>query len=157
NGTSAIVASGTMVNFDAANRMVTGSVENNGSVHYRVFFAMKFDRSWTGGGVWNGGTVPANGTALGSGPAAGGWVNFAPSTNRGAQVKIGISFVSVANAQDNLARENDPSTFAAPSDFNTIRANADAKWNSRLNAIQVSGGSTNGMTTFYTALYHSFI
>jgi predicted alpha-1,2-mannosidase len=157
NGTGAIVAAGTSITLDAANRMATGSVENNGSVHYRLFFALKFDRAWTGGGVWNGGTVTGNGTASGTGTATGAWVNFDTSTNRVVQVKIGISFVSVANAKDNLARENDPNTFAAPADFTTVSNNATAAWNARLNQIQVTGGTTNRNTIFYTALYHSFI
>jgi predicted alpha-1,2-mannosidase len=157
NGSGAIVASGTSITLDAANRMATGSVDNNGSVHYRVFFAIKFDRPWTGNGVWNGATVTANGTASGNGQATGAWVNFDTSSNRVVQAKIGISYVSIANARDNLARENDPSTFAAPFDFTTISNNANTTWNDRLNQIQVTGGTTNRRTTFYTALYHSFM
>src|SRR5262249_14110476 len=157
NGTGAIVANGTSITLDVASRMVTGSVENNGNVHYRVFFAMKFDRSWTSGGTWNGGTVIADSTTSGNGQATGAWINFDTSSNRTVQAKIGISFVSVDNARDNLARENDPNTFATPFNFDTIRANADANWNRHLNQIQVSGGSANNLTTFYTALYHSFM
>jgi predicted alpha-1,2-mannosidase len=157
NGDGSIVASGTQVSLDAANRMVTGSVENNGSVHYRTFFVIKLDRPWASAGVWNGATVTAGGTASGNGTSTGTFLNFDTRTNRVVQVKIGISYVSIANAMDNLARENDPSTFAAPFDFDTLRAHADAAWNARLNQIQVSGGSPSAMTTFYTALYHSYI
>jgi predicted alpha-1,2-mannosidase len=157
NGTSAIVASGTSLTLDAANRRVTGSVQNNGNVSYRVFFAMQFDRAWTGGGTWNGGTVTANGTASGTGQSTGGWVNFDARTNRVVQVKIGISFVSVANALDNLVRENSPASFAAPADFDTVRANAEAAWNARLNQIQVDGGAVDDLTTFYTGMYHALM
>src|SRR6185369_13497694 len=126
-------------------------------VHYRTFFAMKFDRSWTGNGTWNGDNVVADSLASGNGQATGAWVNFDATSNPVVQVKIGISYVSVANARDNLQRENNPSSFAAPFDLGSLRAAAEAAWNARLNQVQVSGGSTAAMTTFYTALYHSFI
>ena len=156
NDAGAIVASGTSITLEPGTRTITGSVENNGSVRYRVFFAMRLDRSWTSGGTWNGGTV-GTGLSSGNGQATGAWLGFDTRTNRVVQVKVGISFVSVANARDNLARENDPQTFAAPFDFATLRTAAGAAWNAHLNRIQVSGGSTNDLTTFYTALYHAFI
>ncbi|HAT46443.1 MAG TPA: hypothetical protein DCS90_15190, partial [Ktedonobacter sp.] len=38
-----------------------------------------------------------------------------------------------------------------------VRTSADAAWNARLNSIQVQGGTSNELFTFYTALYHTFI
>jgi predicted alpha-1,2-mannosidase len=157
NGAAAIVAGDTGLTIDAANRMVTGSVKNNGSVTYKVYFALVFDRAWTGGGVWNGATTRPNTWSSGNGTQVGGWLNFDTQTNRVVQAKIGISYVSVANAQSNLTSENDPAQWAAPADFDTVKAKAEAAWNARLNAIQVSGGATNDLTTFYTALYHAHI
>jgi predicted alpha-1,2-mannosidase len=157
NGAGAIVAADTSLGIDAAHKMVTGSVKNNGSVTYKVYFAMIFDRDWTGGGTWNGATVQASNWNSGNGAQVGGWLNFDTSANRVVQAKIGISFVSVANAQLNLQAENDPTRFTAPTDFDTVRAHADAAWNARLNVIQVSGGSIDDLTTFYTALYHTHI
>ena len=157
NGAGAIVAADTSLTIDASTRMVTGSVKNNGSVTYKVYFALVFDRAWTGGGTWNGAANQPNNWSSGNGAQVGGWLNFDTQTNRVVQAKIGISFVSVANAQSNLASENDPARWTAPADFDTIKASAESAWNARLNAIQVSGGSTNDLTTFYTALYRANI
>jgi predicted alpha-1,2-mannosidase len=65
------------------------------------------------------------------------------------QVKVGISYVSIANAKENLEREN-PGW-----DFDAVRRAADAAWNERLNAIVVEGGTRQDLTKFYTAFYHA--
>ncbi|RZF28252.1 glycoside hydrolase family 92 protein [Paraburkholderia sp. UYCP14C] len=64
-------------------------------------------------------------------------------------MKVGISYVSVANAKGNLDKEN-PSW-----DFDGVKALADAVWNQRLNTIQVSSQDTTALTKFYTAFYHA--
>jgi predicted alpha-1,2-mannosidase len=65
--------------------------------------------------------------------------------------KVGISYVSRANAAANLAAEN-PGW-----DFDATRAATSSAWNARLNAIRVTGGSDEPKKKFYTALYHSLI
>ncbi|VWM11489.1 GH92 family glycosyl hydrolase [Burkholderia lata] len=72
-------------------------------------------------------------------------------------MKLGISFVSEANAKANLRAEN-PETDAQGSRnwrFDKVRSAASTAWNARLNAIQVTGGSDADKTKFYTALYHA--
>ncbi|MPV59478.1 alpha-mannosidase [Burkholderia sp. HI2761] len=72
-------------------------------------------------------------------------------------MKLGISFVSEANAKANLDAEN-PGAAAhgrAGWNFDKVRHAASAAWNARLNAIQVTGGSDADKTKFYTALYHA--
>ncbi|WP_175752825.1 glycoside hydrolase domain-containing protein, partial [Burkholderia anthina] len=65
------------------------------------------------------------------------------------KMKIGISYVSVANAKANLDAEN------RGWDFDGVRAQADSTWNDRLNAIRVAGGNDGATNKFYTALYHA--
>lgn len=65
------------------------------------------------------------------------------------QVKVGISYVSVANARENLEREN-PGW-----DFDAVHKAADEAWNTRLNAIVVQGGDRAELTKLYTAFYHA--
>ncbi|WP_323120236.1 glycoside hydrolase domain-containing protein [Burkholderia alba] len=74
-------------------------------------------------------------------------------------VKIGISSVSIANAKDNLSKENADQTFDA------VRTQASAAWNDRLNTIQIDQAANPGtlnatqkanLTKFYTALYRVF-
>jgi predicted alpha-1,2-mannosidase len=83
-----------------------------------------------------------------SGPA-GAYVTFPP----GAPVlaKVGISYVSVANAAANLAAE-DPGW-----SFSNIESTAQARWNALLGKIAVNGGSHTQRVVFYTALYHSLL
>ncbi|MCM3308882.1 glycoside hydrolase family 92 protein, partial [Priestia megaterium] len=72
-------------------------------------------------------------------------------------MKLGISFVSEANAKANLRAEK-PATDARGERnwrFDKVRRAASAAWNARLNAIQVAGGSDADKTKFYTALYHA--
>jgi predicted alpha-1,2-mannosidase len=130
---------------------VTGTATGGGfcgsSKTYQIFFRMEFDRAPTGVGTFNGGTV-SNGSTSVSGVNAGGFVTFDTSGNQVVQVKVGISFVSQANAQANLNAEN--TGYA----FDTRRAEANAAWNSTLNRVQVTGGATTDLQKFYTALYH---
>ncbi len=67
------------------------------------------------------------------------------------EVKIGVSFVSCENARENLDAEQDGF------DFDKVRADAVAKWNSDLSRIRVEGGTEEQKYVFYTALYHTLI
>ncbi|WP_305783637.1 GH92 family glycosyl hydrolase [Symbioplanes lichenis] len=112
---------------------------------YKVYYSILFDRTPTGVGTFNGGTLTAGSTTA-SGNQAGAYVTFDTTSNAVVNATVGVSFVSVANAQNNATAE------AAA--FPAVRANADAAWNSALNRVQVSGGSTQELQKFYTALYH---
>lgn len=134
-------------------REVTGfatSTVGCGNNHYTLYFAAQFDRSFTNYGTWNKVAV-SPGSKTGEGAHSGAFLTFDTTTNAVVQVKAGISFVSIANAQANLAAEQ--------SGFNmtSVRQHADAAWNSRLGSIVVQGGSLAERTTFYTALYHALI
>ncbi|MBK9528069.1 MAG: glycoside hydrolase family 92 protein [Acidobacteria bacterium] len=67
------------------------------------------------------------------------------------EIKVAISHVSIEGARKNLAAE-------LPGwDFEKVRADAKAAWNKELSKIDVSGGTPDQTTTFYTALYHTMI
>ena len=51
-------------------------------------------------------------------------------------MKVGISFVSVSNARENVQQEN------PLWDFPAVKARASAAWNAILQKIQVTGGTT---------------
>jgi predicted alpha-1,2-mannosidase len=121
-----------------------------GSNHYTLYFAAQFDRAFTNYGTWNKVAV-SPGSTSGESAHTGAYVTFDTTENAMVQVKVGISFVSIANAQTNLAAEQ--SGF----NFTSVRQHADAAWNSRLGSIVVQGGSSVEKTTFYTALYHASI
>jgi predicted alpha-1,2-mannosidase len=130
---------------------VTGSLTAGGfcgsAKTYPIYFAMQFDRAPTGHGTWNGGTV-SSGSSSTSGTNTGAYLTFDTTGNATVTVSTALSFVSVANAQANLAAEN--------TGFDTARATADSKWNAMLNRVQATGGSADDLEKFYTALYHVF-
>ena len=66
-------------------------------------------------------------------------------------VQMGVSFVSVENAWENLEAEQ------KGLDFDGIHAQAVERWNSDLGRIRVEGGTKEQQTIFYTALYHALI
>lgn len=67
------------------------------------------------------------------------------------EVSIGISYVSIANARENLEKEQNGK------DFDRILAEARAQWRNDLGRITVAGGTDEQKQVFYTALYHSLI
>ena len=83
--------------------------------------------------------------------ADGAYLTFATGSTAAVTAKVGISYVSTANASQNATRE-------IPNwNFHTVRTNAHSAWNQALSKIQVAGGTTNQQTVFYTALYHSLL
>lgn len=67
------------------------------------------------------------------------------------EVRMGVSFVSIANARENLDKEQASLT------FDEIRTKAHDTWNADLGRIRVKGGTDEQKEVFYTALYHALI
>ncbi len=66
-------------------------------------------------------------------------------------VRVGVSFVSMENARENLNKEQHGLS------FDQLRAMARKEWNDDLGRIRVSGGTDEQKRVFYTALYHTLI
>ena len=66
-------------------------------------------------------------------------------------VQMGVSFVSVENAWENLEAEQ------KGKNFDMVHAEAVERWNNDLGRIRVEGGTKEQQTIFYTALYHALI
>ena len=64
------------------------------------------------------------------------------------QMKISISYTSIANAKNNLTQECDHWN------FDQVRKNAKDEWNDWLGKIDVKGGSESQKIKFYTDLWH---
>lgn len=69
---------------------------------------------------------------------------------RTVQVRYAISFISVAQARKNLARE------MTAWDLDDVAQAGRARWNEVLGKIQVTGGTAAQKRTFYTALYRCY-
>lgn len=146
-------------------RDIEGYVENEAfcgvKQTYKTYFVIHFDRAFTQFGTWNG---IASGTA--ASPTAGSravtqtshdqWVGAYATWPSSAQpqtvtVQIGISYVDLAGAKNNLKTE------ASGKSFDQIRHSTEAAWNKALSVIDVSGGTETDERVFYTALYHSLL
>ncbi len=120
-----------------------------------IYFYAVFNRAFAVYGTWGDSTLLRNQTNS-EGMTAGAYVGFDPSGGRTVLAKIGISYVSVANAKANLEAENPISRFSSR-DFDAAVQTASRIWNSWLNRIQVSGGTKANMRTFYSMMYHTLL
>src|SRR5205807_1088184 len=83
------------------------------------------DRPFTSFGTWDGSTVTPGGTAV-SGSRSGAWVSFGSAPADQIGMKVGVSYVSVANAMQNLAAED------AGWDLGAVAAQAHNAWQAML-------------------------
>lgn len=86
-----------------------------------------------------------------AGDDIGAWFTFDTEENEQIEVAVGVSFVSMENARQNLEAEQHGAG------FDEIHASARHQWNDDLSRITVEGGTKAQKTVFYTALYHTLI
>jgi predicted alpha-1,2-mannosidase len=171
---SEVGSSAASTTIDVANRTISGSVTSGNFCgyintidrrsYYTLRFVAVFDKPFSVTGTWRDGTVTqgsttsSGGTTYGTngfppaGRGSGAFVSFDTSAGRTVNVRVGISFVSTANARANLTAENPAGT-----SFDTTRQRAHDAWNAALGRIAITGGTTNQQATFYTALYHALL
>ncbi|HAH22226.1 MAG TPA: glycoside hydrolase family 92 protein [Prolixibacteraceae bacterium] len=77
-------------------------------------------------------------------------VNFMDSP-KPLEIQIGFSFVSIANAKENLEKE------MLGKSFQQVRNEATKTWEALLSKITVSGGTERQKGIFYSTLYRSFL
>jgi predicted alpha-1,2-mannosidase len=86
-----------------------------------------------------------------AGDDIGAWFSFDTEEGEQIEVAMGVSFVSIENARENLDKEQSGRHFAA------IHQEARQRWNDDLGRIKVEGGTKDQKTVFYTGLYHALI
>ena len=116
----------------------TGSISSRGSASPR-------SRAEPGGA-----RQPARATRTGA--DVGAYFRFDTAAGEPIKVRVGISYVSLANARANLTAEiPDTKSFAK------VPADALAPWDADLGKVAVTGGTPQQRRIFYTALYHALI
>ena len=85
------------------------------------------------------------------GDSIGAYMRYDFKKSTSVQVKIGVSYVSIDNARENLLNETRELS------FEEIYDQTSSKWNGLLSKIKVEGGTKDDKTIFYTALYHCLI
>ncbi|WP_252395651.1 lectin [Streptantibioticus parmotrematis] len=83
--------------------------------------------------------------------ASDGYVTFNATSTPVIQAKVGVSYVSAADAVTNRSAENPGWDFAG------TQSAATGSWNSLLGRVDVAGGTAAQQTVFYTALYHALL
>jgi predicted alpha-1,2-mannosidase len=119
-------------------------------VHYTLFFFARFSQPFARFGTWHDRIVSPSSTVVTSN-RSGVYATFDTRTTNAITASVGISFVSVANAQTNLETED------AAGNFDAARALSRTTWNRALSRIEVSGGTVSQTSTFYSALYHTLL
>jgi predicted alpha-1,2-mannosidase len=147
------------VKIDTTERSISGSSTGGhfcgGPDVTTTYFYALFSSRFSSYGTWNNDSLMKSNTD-GSGMTSGAFVTFDKSGGSTILVRVAISYIGVANAKLNLETEFPDSSFttrgfdnAADADMNT--------WNTWLNKIQVSGGTTDEMKTFYSMMYHTLL
>jgi len=115
----------------------------------KVYFVARFDKPFKSYGVWNNKEY-FSGVSLITGDKPGADFCFDKSAAKEVvQLKMGISYVSIDNARENLETE------AGDKSFDNIVALSQQLWEDKLSLIKVEGGTADQRNIFYTALYHS--
>ncbi len=147
------------VHVDSAAHSVSGAQTGGHFCGYpdvgTVYFYAVFDKPFKTFSTWSG-TKLSYGDTNGNGKESGAFLSFDMSKSRSVLVKVSISYVSIADAEENIETENPLSRFSSRDFDNAVRSASD-DWNSLLNRIQVSGGTGTETETFYSMLYHALL
>ena len=127
-----------------------------GAVRYRCgeapetyssnYFVIVFDQPFAASGVWSAKDIRPGVHNI-AGKQAGAFVQFDTARSPVVGCKVASSFISPAQARQNLQNE------IGDADFDTIRSRAEARWNEALGRVQVKGQLDDQIRTFYSCLY----
>jgi predicted alpha-1,2-mannosidase len=117
---------------------------------YTVYFVARFNRPIAATGTWRRTRVSPGSRSV-RGIESGGWVSFDTAAARSIEAQVAISYVSRADALANLRAAG------GSWDLQAMRRHATSVWNGMLKRIDVTGGTPEELTTFYTALYHTLL
>ena len=143
SATSASVVGSNEVTGSVTSGDFCGEKVNDGqSQLYTVYFDITFSQAFTASQVV---------TQSGQKDPDSVFLTFDTTSNQTIGAKVGISYVSTADAKLNWQTEN-PGW-----NFSTVKNKAQAAWNSLLGRIKVSGGSYAQTQEFYSLLYKDFM
>lgn len=109
------------------------------------YFTVKFDRPFSSYGTWDDGGDYPDQENVASSSHSGGWVSFSGlSADEVVMAKASKSFISIDQAWNNLNNEMPAWDFAG------IKLDAEDAWDEVLSKIEITGGTENQKTIFYT-------
>lgn len=114
----------------------------------KVYYVAQFDQAFDAFRGWKDGKL-INGSNTIAGNATGVYLTFFDVSRNVVKMKVGISYVSEANARQNLQTE-------IPGwNFDRVAAEAFDEWNRWLGRIEIEGGTRTQQRRFYTDLWHA--
>ncbi len=129
------------VTFDSVNRVLSGYVYDPNLAWFQsipnIYFYITCNKTINQYGYPTKAGVCAN-------------MDFSTNANEKVILKIGTSYISVAQAKANLEAE------IGNKSFETIKEEAATQWDNLLNKVAVTGGTTDQKITFYSCMYRSY-
>ncbi len=116
--------------------------------NFNGHFVVRLQKQFSTYGTSSGDDI-TRASATTTGGRIGGFARFAVGRGETVVVKVGTSFISRAQARDNLDRE-------IPAwDFDAVRNRTQGIWVTALSKLRVGGGTEDQKAIFYTGLYHA--
>lgn len=148
---------GAELSVDPVARRVSGMIASGGFCDrnpelyaYRLYFVVEFDQPIVAHGFWKGAARLPETAQRATGPDIAGFVTLGGNPAAPVGVRIGISYVSQANAEDNLRTE-------IPGwEQEAVRARTEAAWTSMLARLGIDAPAPV-RRQLATALYHNLL
>jgi len=133
---------------------ITGTICTFGSFAGRyggqkIYFSARFDKAFSEYSFWSGKKAESNGSSIKADTLGIAVVFNKTSPLEVIGLRLGISYVSIENARENLQTETEGLT------FEEIQKNTSEKWEEKLSLIKIEGGTDGKRTIFYSAFYRS--
>ncbi len=119
-----------------------------GPTDVRVFFVIRFNKSFSSLDAWQGNKAVQNAIQQAAGDSLTLGAEYNMDAGEQLQMKIAISYTTIDNARKNLEEECNHWS------FDEVRNSARDTWNQWLGKITVKGGSGAQRIKFYTDLWH---
>jgi predicted alpha-1,2-mannosidase len=112
------------------------------------YYVLKFSADFAGFGTWKNDTINENNLSD-AGNSVGAYIEFSQK-NSPVEIKIGSSFISYEQAEENLNRE-----IAEDKSFAEISKKVKTKWSNYLNKAKIKNASEEDLAIFYTAFFRT--
>ena len=120
---------------------------------YTLYFVVQFDKPFTSMGGWRGDQIQRDIADVSGAGDVGAFLNFDATEGQTVQVRSGVSFVSIANARENLRQE-----LSGPFgwDFQAVVDHQRKTWNDLFQRIEIETDDHLQKVRFYTNFYRAF-
>lgn len=142
--------------FDPERRILSGWARSGGFCErnpelwpYTIYFALQLPVAPEAFGAWDA-DLPLEAVNEATGKQAAMWLRFSPAFQN-LTIAVAISYVSEANALENLTME------IPAGGFDALLAQTQGQWGEALGKVRVEDSDEAAKTAFYTALYHNML